>query len=694
MALPFRQRIFLILVALTATPTTLAVIGWALSVRSAGPSAGALASLEEVGNSARALAERVDTLRLSPGQRAAVRQHFAQVSNAVTLARRADVYLRYYTAGVAVVILVLGGLVVFASVRLAGHLSRQLSRPIDELVGWTRLIRRRQPLPAGDSARGAPDFEALRQGLRELAGALEAARQKELEAERLRAFREVARRVAHEIKNPLTAMRIAVDQVGRTVGPSDSRTATAVQVLGAETTRVERRPRARHPPGAAAAGVRALFHDQARRHGPGARAGAADPRGPRRHDHGGRNAGGRRHVRRRLPHVSPRILLVDDEANIRKMVGALLQSEGFETAEAGNGTAALAAVERGAADAVLLDLMMPGGPDGLATLEQLRRLAPDVPVVMMSGKANLADAVRATKLGAFQFLEKPLTPEGLLVAIRGALELARTRAENRRLHEALGHSDPLVGGSRAMDELRALIARVAPTDARVLITDESGEGKELVASAIHRQSAPPPKPFVRVNSAAIPKDLVESEMFGHERGAFTGATERRVGRFELADGGTLFLDEVGDLGPEAQAKLLRVLESGVIERLGGEKPVTVDVRVIAATNKELTRAARQGHFREDLLFRLNVLPVHIPPLRERPEDVRPLVEHFAGRQAARRGRPLGCDAGALRLLAAYQWPGNVRELANIVERLAVLGAGDAITAEGVARGLPGDRGWA
>ena len=251
MALPFRQRIFLILVALTATPTTLAVIGWALSVRSAGPSAGALASLEEVGNSARALAERVDTLRLSPGQRAAVRQHFAQVSNAVTQARRADVYLRYYTAGVAVVILVLGGLVVFASVRLAGHLSRQLSRPIDELVGWTRLIRRREPLPAGESARGAPDFEALRQGLRELASALDAARQKELEAERLRAFREVARRVAHEIKNPLTAMRIAVDQLqrdrtGLAAAVSDEmasgrgRTEMSVEVLSAETDRLER----------------------------------------------------------------------------------------------------------------------------------------------------------------------------------------------------------------------------------------------------------------------------------------------------------------------------------------------------------------------------------------------------------------------------------------------------------------------
>src|SRR5207247_387958 len=308
---------------------------------------------------------------------------------------------------------------------------------------------------------------------------------------------------------------------------------------------------------------------------------------------------------------SPRILLVDDEANIRKMVGALLQSEGFETAEAGNGTAALAAVERGAPDAVLLDLMMPGGPDGLTTLEQLKRVAPDLPVVMMSGKANLADAVRATKLGAFQFLEKPLTPEGLLTTLRAALELSRTLAENRRLHEALGHADPLVGVSKAMDQLRGLIARVAPTEARVLITGESGTGKELVASAIHRQSGRAAKPFVCVNSAAIPKDLVESEMFGHERGAFTGATERRVGRF-----------------------------------------------------------------RDDLLFRLNALPIHIPPLRERPDDIPPLVQHFAVRQATRLGRSVQFDAGAVQLLASYAWPGNVRELANIMERLVILVGGD------------------
>jgi two-component system, NtrC family, nitrogen regulation response regulator NtrX len=388
--------------------------------------------------------------------------------------------------------------------------------------------------------------------------------------------------------------------------------------------------------------------------------------------------------------MSPRVLLADDEANIRRMVAALLESEGFETAEAPNGTAALAAVERDRPDAVLLDLMMPGGPDGLATLEQLKRVAPDLPVVMMSGKANLGDAVKATKLGAFQFLEKPLTPEGVLTTLRAALALSRTLAENRRLHEALGHADPLVGVSKAMEELRALIARVAPTDARVLITGESGTGKELVASAIHRQSTRAARPFVCVNSAAIPKDLVESEMFGHERGAFTGATERRVGRFELADGGTLFLDEVGDLGPEAQAKLLRVLEAGVIERLGGEKPLRVDVRVIAATNKDLGRASQQGQFRDDLLFRLNVLPIHISPLRERADDVPPLIQHFAARQAARLGRPVRFDAGAVQLLATYPWPGNVRELANILERLAILAAGDVVTADDVARVVPMD----
>src|SRR4029077_1193892 len=249
----------------------------------------------------------------------------------------------------------------------------------------------------------------------------------------------------------------------------------------------------------------------------------------------------------------------------------------------------------------------------------------------------------------FQFLEKPLTPEGVVTTLRAALELARTLAENRRLHEALGHADPLVGVSSAMRELRELIARVAPTEVRVLITGESGTGKELVASAIHRQSPRAAKPFVCVNSAAIPKDLVESEMFGHERGAFTGATERRLGRFELADGGTLFLDAVGDLGGEAPAKFRGVLESGVMERIGGEQPITVNVRVIAATNKDLTRAVTAGQFRDDLMFRLNVIPVHIPPLRERAGDIPALVAHFAQRQTARLGRVVKLDTGAVQL---------------------------------------------
>jgi len=385
-----------------------------------------------------------------------------------------------------------------------------------------------------------------------------------------------------------------------------------------------------------------------------------------------------------------RVLLVDDESNIRRMLGALLEAEGFDTAEAPNGAAAIASLERAAPDVVLLDLMMPGGLDGLATLEQIRQRAPDLPVIMMSGKATLADAVRATKLGAFQFLEKPLTPESVLVALRSAAELSRTRTENRRLHEALGHEDALVGVSRALDDVRTLIARIAPTEGRVLITGESGTGKELVASAIHRQSPRAGRPFVCVNCAAIPKDLVESELFGHERGAFTGATDRRMGRFELADGGTLLLDEVGDLSVEAQAKLLRVLETGVIERLGAEKPVTVDVRVLAATNKDLTEAVRSARFRDDLLFRLNVLPIHLTPLRERPEDIPPLVAHLAARHTTRLGRPVRLDAGAVQLLSSHSWPGNVRELSNIIERLAILASGETIGADDVARVIPGD----
>src|ERR687894_1668691 len=291
------------------------------------------------------------------------------------------------------------------------------------------------------------------------------------------------------------------------------------------------------------------------------------------------------------------------------MVGALLGVEGYEVREAPDGRAGLARAGEAEPDVVLCDLMMPGEIDGLGLLGQLKERYPDLPVVMMSGKAGLSDAVRATKMGAFTFLEKPLTPEGVLLALSSAMELRRARREAQALREELGLAGEMVGASPGMQRVREMIARVAPTDARVLVTGESGTGKELVAAAIHNGSTRRDNPFVRVNCAAIPRDLVESEMFGHERGAFTGATERRIGRFELAHTGTLLLDEVGDLGAEAQAKLLRAIEAKEIERVGGAKPIPVDVRIIAATNMDLGKAVADGTFREDLLFRLNVIPI-------------------------------------------------------------------------------------
>lgn len=386
---------------------------------------------------------------------------------------------------------------------------------------------------------------------------------------------------------------------------------------------------------------------------------------------------------------APLVLIADDETNLRRMLGAVLVAEGFRVAEAAGGNEAIAAVQLRRPDAVLLDLQMPGGPDGLETLERLVHEAPGIPVIMMSGRAGLQDAVKATKLGAHHFLEKPLAPEAVLLTLRSALELARARAEAQALREALGPVSTIVGSSPQMAEVRALIARVAATEARVLITGESGTGKELVAAAIHEASARADGPFVRTNCAAIPRELIESEMFGHERGAFTGATERRVGRFEQADRGTLFLDEVGDLSPEAQAKLLRALEAGEIERVGGARPIPVDVRVVAATNKDLQRAAREGRFREDLLYRLHVFPIHLPPLRERPGDIPELVAHFAALVCSRIGRPVvPVEREAMDLLVAYGWPGNVRELANIVERLIILSGAATIDAEAVRGALP------
>jgi two-component system nitrogen regulation response regulator NtrX len=382
------------------------------------------------------------------------------------------------------------------------------------------------------------------------------------------------------------------------------------------------------------------------------------------------------------------ILVVDDEANIRRMLVRLLEAEGHRAREAADGPSALAAVAAAEPEAVLLDLALPGA-DGIAILQELRSRHPDLPVVMMSGRATLGDAVRATKLGAFHFIEKPLAPETVLLALQGALELRRARELSRMLAAELGPGDRLVGSSPAMRRVRELIERIAPTDARVLITGESGTGKELAASALHALSPRASGPFIRVNSAAIPRDLVESELFGHEKGAFTGATERRRGRFELAHGGTLFLDEVADLQPEAQAKLLRAIEAGQIERVGGQESISVDVRIIAATNRDLRKEMAAGQFREDLFFRLNVVPIHMPPLRERPEDIPELATHFLARLQARHGMvaPVLLP-DAIERMQRYRWPGNVRELANICERLAILFPGAAIGARELAQVLP------
>ena len=386
--------------------------------------------------------------------------------------------------------------------------------------------------------------------------------------------------------------------------------------------------------------------------------------------------------------MSGRILVVDDEPNIRRVLSALLRSEGYEVEEAGGGNAALLAVQQNEPDAILLNLMMPPGPTGLETLGSLRDRQVDSAVIMMSGKAQLSDAVRATQLGAFQFLEKPLGPEAVLVTLRSALELRRTQVENRALRAAMTPQGELVGQSGGMDRVREQIAQVAPTEARVLVTGESGTGKELVAAAIHRLSRRSGLPFVTVNCAAIPRDLVESEMFGHERGAFTGATDRRIGRFELANGGTLFLDEIGDLSLEAQAKLLRTLETGELQRLGAERSLRVNVRLIAATNRNLEQAVAAGSFREDLFFRINVFPVPLPPLRDRLEDLPLLVRHFGQRLRPR--HPPQFTPGALARLATHRWPGNIRELANLVERLTILGR-DPVEEEDVRQVLPAPR---
>jgi DNA-binding NtrC family response regulator len=382
----------------------------------------------------------------------------------------------------------------------------------------------------------------------------------------------------------------------------------------------------------------------------------------------------------------PSILIVDDEPNIVASLTGALAREGYEVEGATSPEAARARLKE-AFDVVLLDVRFPGGESGVDLLAEIARDAPETTVIMMSGHATLETAVRATRLGAFDFLEKPLDLERLRVVLRNATERVALRAENRRLRPAW--ADAIVGRSPAIRSLIHQIELAGPTPARVLITGEHGTGKELAARALHAASPRRDRPFVAVNCAAIPEELVESELFGHERGAFTGATQARRGRFEEAHGGTLFLDEVGDLSPRAQTKLLRVLQEGEITRVGGSRAIRVDVRVLSATNQALESAVARAAFREDLYFRLAVVPIEVPPLRARTEDLPLLVERFAAQLAREMARkPRGFAPEAFERLRRHSFPGNVRELRNLVERLLIMTDAGRIGAAEVDAVLP------
>ena len=375
------------------------------------------------------------------------------------------------------------------------------------------------------------------------------------------------------------------------------------------------------------------------------------------------------------------ILVVDDEAGVRSSLAGILGDEGYVVESVDSGEACLAALESGRRyDLLLLDVWLPK-MDGLETLSRVRVLDPELPVVVISGHGSIESAVKAVRLGARDFVEKPLSLEKTLLVVKNALRQQRLEVENRALKEQVEHRWVMVGDSPSLRVLRADIAQAAPSNGRVLIFGENGTGKELVARNIHFQSLRAQGPFVEVNCAAIPEELIESELFGHTRGAFTGALTAKKGKFEVAHGGTLFLDEVADMALRTQAKVLRVLQEQTVEPVGGTASITVDVRVIAATNKNLEDEIRQGRFREDLYFRLNVIPFHVPPLRERREDIAPLACHFIAEISGEYGRrPKDLAPEALELLAGLPWPGNVRELRNIIERLVIMTPGDRIEA--------------
>ena len=374
--------------------------------------------------------------------------------------------------------------------------------------------------------------------------------------------------------------------------------------------------------------------------------------------------------------MKAKVLIIDDEEAIRSSLKMILEYEGYDCVLAANGEAGLKIAEREGPDLVFLDIKMPQ-VDGMEVLKRLKAADGAPPVVMISGHADVATAFEASKLGAFDFLEKPLESERVLVVTRNALGQKTLERENRRLKLAFDDKYRMVGRSAALEKVSEAVKRAAPTNATVLIVGESGVGKELVARAIHRNSLRKDEAFVQVNCAAIPEELIESELFGHEKGSFTGATEKQIGKFELADKGTIFLDEVGDMSLRTQAKVLRVLQEGEVERIGSQKTIQVDVRVIAATNKDLEEAIEKGEFREDLYFRLSVIPVRVPPLRERTEDIPVLVQHFVQEFSASI-RPKAISPAAMEALKRHPWRGNVRELRNTVERLMIMVEGETI----------------
>lgn len=382
------------------------------------------------------------------------------------------------------------------------------------------------------------------------------------------------------------------------------------------------------------------------------------------------------------------VLVVDDEASIRESLRMILEFEGYQVEEAASGSAALARVGDRLPDAVLLDIKMPE-MDGLSVLTAFRERGYDMPVIIITGHGDVNTAVEATRAGAYDFFEKPLQRERVLLSLGNAIERYRLAEENRTLRH---QPDQMIGSAPAMDRLRDTIDRAAPTPATVLITGESGTGKELVARSIHAKSARADRPLVEVNCAAIPEELIESELFGHEKGSFTGAVRKQTGKFVAADGGTIFLDEIGDMSARTQAKVLRVLQNGEVEPVGASGTSRVDVRVVAATHRNLESEIEEGRFREDLFYRLNVVPVHTPPLRERLEDIPLLVDYFVRRYAwASNYRPKTFSDDALGHLKALPWKGNVRELKNLVERLLILAPGDEVTKNDVIEATGGAR---